>query len=623
MPTCNGYGYADRLSMIWKMEFLVAMKKSKTRGNPIVEWANVNWRKLEKRVLKLQKRIYQASTRGDVKAVRRLQQTLLNSWSAKMLAVRKVTQENQGKSTPGVDGKVALTPTERFEMVEKLKLGHKSPATRRVWIPKPGKTEKRPLGIPTITERAKQALVKMVLEPEWEAKFEPNSYGFRPGRSCMDAIEGIKVAIKQKSKHVLDADIAQCFDRINHKTLLDKIGTSPTLRRQIKAWLKSGVLDKGSWFPTEEGTPQGSVISPLLANIALHGMEGVVKALARSLPGKKANNEKEITLVRYADDFVILHPDLGVIHRAKALIEEFLQGMGLALKPEKTRIAHTLEKLSGEEPGFDFLGFNIRQYPVGKYATGKNTHGNPLGFKTYVMPSKKAIKAHYERLSQEIDSLKSCTSQVEVIKRLNPVITGWSNYYSKANSAKAFKDLDNLLTLKLIAWAKARHLHKSTKRWIKKYFGTKSGSSWCFRAITENKNLYLNYHSDFHVTKHIKVKGTASPYDGNDIYWAARMGRSVELPVRVTKLLKKQAGKCTECGMYFRDGNVMEVDHKTPKSQGGKDTYNNYQLLHRHCHDIKSRKERTHDKSQIIEEPCEAKVSSTVLKPSHISDGVA
>ncbi|MDP8964799.1 MAG: group II intron reverse transcriptase/maturase [Cyanobacteriota bacterium] len=609
--------------MIWKMEFLVAMKKSKTRRNPIVEWANVNWRKLERRVLKLQKRIYQASTRGDVKAVRRLQKTLLNSWSAKMLAVRKVTQENQGKSTPGVDGKVALTPTERFEVVEKLKLGYKSPATRRVWIPKPGKTEKRPLGIPTITERAKQALVKIILEPEWEAKFEPNSYGFRPGRSCMDAIEGIKAAIKQKSKYVLDADIAQCFDRINHKALLDKIGAFPKLRRQIKAWLRSGVLDKGSWLPTEEGTPQGGVISPLLANIALHGMEGVVKALARSLPGKKANNEKEITLVRYADDFVILHPDLGVIHKAKALIEEFLQEMGLALKPEKTRIAHSLEKLDGEEPGFDFLGFNIRQYPVGKYATGKNPHGNPLGFKTYVMPSEKAIKAHYERVSREIESLKSCTSQIELIKRLNPIITGWSNYYSKANSAKAFKKLDHLLTLKLIAWTKARHLHKSTKRWIKKYFGTIGGSSWCFRAITEGKNLYLNYHGDYHITKHIKVKGAASPYDGNDIYWAARMGRSVELPVRVTKLLKKQEGKCTECGTYFRDGDVLEVDHKTPKSQGGKNIYSNYQLLHRHCHDKKSRRERTHDKSQIVEEPCEAKVSSTVLKPSHISDGVA
>ncbi len=596
----------------------------------MVVWTQVNWRKLERTVFKLQKRIYQASQRGDVKAVRKLQKTLLNSWSAKMLAIRKVTQDNQGKNTAGVDGKKALTPKARFELVKTLELNHKSTPTRRVWIPKPGKTEKRPLGIPTIAERAKQALVKLALEPEWEAKFEPNSYGFRPGRSCMDAIEGIKVAIKQKSKYVLDADIAKCFDKIDHKKLLNKINTFPKLRRQIKAWLKSGVYDSGAWFPTDEGTPQGGVISPLLANIALHGMEKIVKEFARTLPGKKDNNEKEITLVRYADDFVILHPKLDVLMRAKALIEEFLNDTGLELRPEKTRITHTLENMGEETPGFDFLGFNIRQYPVGKYATGKNTHGKPLGYKTYIKPSKEAVKAHYQRLANEIDKLKSCQSQVELIKRLNPIITGWSNYYSKVNSAGIFQELDNLLTLKLIAWTKARHLHKSTKRWTRKYFGSKGGSNWIFRAITvraasqrEGKTLYLTYHGDFHIQKFVKVKGEVSPYNGDFIYWATRMGKSVELPTRVSKLLKKQNGKCTECNMYFRDGDVMEVDHVIPRSKGGKDSYENYQLLHRHCHDIKTKRDGTHDKSQIIEEPCDAKVSRTVLKPSHIGDNVA
>jgi RNA-directed DNA polymerase len=614
------------------------MKMTKTREKPMVVWTQVNWRKLERAVYKLQKRIYQASQRGDVKAVRKLQKTLLNSWSAKMLAVRKVTQDNQGKNTAGVDGKKALTPQSRIKLVETLKLDHKSTPTRRVWIPKPGKTEKRhgsrynggnprnalpPLGIPTIAERAKQALVKLALEPEWEAKFEPNSYGFRPGRSCMDAIEGIKVAIKQKSKYVLDADIAKCFDKIDHEKLLNKINTFPKLRRQIKAWLKSGVHDSGAWFPTDEGTPQGGVISPLLANIALHGMEKIVKEFARTLPGKKDNNEKEITLVRYADDFVILHPKLDVITRAKALIEEFLNDIGLELRPEKTRITHTLEAMAEETPGFDFLGFNIRQYPVGKYATGKNTHGKPLGYKTYIKPSKEAVKAHYRRLADEIDKLKSCQSQIELIKRLNPIITGWSNYYSKVNSAEIFKELDHLLTLKLIAWAKARHLHKSTKQWIRKYFGSKDGSNWVFRAVTEGKTLYLVYHSDFHIQKFVKVKGQVSPYNGDLVYWATRMGKSVELPTRVSKLLKKQKGKCRECNMYFRDGDVMEVDHVIPRSQGGKDTYENYQLLHRHCHDIKTKRDGTHDKSQIVEEPCDAKVSRTVLKPSHVGDNVA
>lgn len=569
------------------------MKKTKTRNNPMVVWSQVNWRKLERIVYKLQKRIYQASQRGDVKAVRKLQKTLLNSWSAKMLATRRITQDNQGKNTAGVDGKKALSPNERLTLVNKLKLNDKSKATRRVWIPKPGKTEKRPLGIPTISERVKQALVKMALEPEWEAKFEPNSYGFRPGRSCMDAIEGIKAAIKQKSKYVLDADIAKCFDKIDHKKLLSKINTFPKIRRQIKAWLKSGVYDNGKWFPTDEGTPQGGVISPLLANIALHGMEKVVKDFARTLPGKKGNNEKEITLVRYADDFVILHPKMEVVTKAKALIEDFLKGMGLELKPEKTRLTHTLIEVGDETPGFNFLGFNIRQYPVGKYTTGKNTHGKPLGYKTYVMPSSLAIKAHYNTLAHEIDKLKSCKSQVELIKRLNPIITGWSNYYSKVNSADKFKELDNLLTLKLISWVKARHLHKSNKKWIKKYFGTIGKSSWVFKATPKDgKDIILTYHGDFHIQNFVKVKGNASPFDGNLTYWATRMGKSVELPTRVAKLLKKQNGKCTECSMYFTDEDVMEVDHIIPRSKGGKDNYKNYQLLHRHCHDIKTKHRR-------------------------------
>ncbi len=207
----------------------------------MVEWRHINWRKLEKRVYKLQKRIYRASWRGDVKAVRKLQKTLMRSWSAKCLAVRRVTQDNQGKKTAGVDGVKSLTPKQRFTLAAKLKLGTKVKPTRRVWIPKPGKEEKRPLGIPVMYERGLQALVKMALEPEWEAKFEPNSSGFRPGRSCHDAIAAIFSSICKKPKFVLDADIAKCFDKINHLELLKKINTFPTLRRQIKSWLKAGV----------------------------------------------------------------------------------------------------------------------------------------------------------------------------------------------------------------------------------------------------------------------------------------------------------------------------------------------------------------------------------------------
>src|ERR687886_1647852 len=283
---------------------------SKTRSQPMVEWRHINWRKLERRVFKLQKRIYRASQRGDVKAVRRLQKTLMKSWSARCLAVRRVTQDNSGKKTAGVDGLKSLTPKQRLALVANLKLSSKVAPTRRVWIPKPGTEEKRPLGIPTMKDRALQALVKLALEPEWEARFEPNSYGFRPGRSCLDAIEAIFSAIRLKPKFVLDADISKCFDRIDHKALLNKLNTFPTIRRQIRAWLKAGVMDNMQYFETPEGTPQGGVISPLLANIALHGMENRIKHYADTLPTRsghgKRDNRRSLSLIRYADDFVIL-----------------------------------------------------------------------------------------------------------------------------------------------------------------------------------------------------------------------------------------------------------------------------------------------------------------------------
>jgi RNA-directed DNA polymerase len=236
-------------------------------------WKAINWRQAERYVFKLQKRIFAASRCGDVKKVRKLQKTLMRSWSNRILSVRRVTQDNQGKKTAGVDGLKSLSPAERLELARELKLTGKSKPTRRVWIPKPGSNEKRPLGIPVMYDRALQAVVKSALEPEWEAIFEPNSYGFRPGRSCHDAIMQIKVCIQHKAKFVLDADIAKCFDRINHYELLQKLNTRGKVRRQVKSWLKSGVIDDGVFTATSEGTPQGGVISPLLANIALHGLE--------------------------------------------------------------------------------------------------------------------------------------------------------------------------------------------------------------------------------------------------------------------------------------------------------------------------------------------------------------
>jgi RNA-directed DNA polymerase len=590
----------------------------------MVEWKHIDWHKLEKRVYKLQKRIYKASVRGDVKAVRRLQKTLMKSWSAKCLAVRRVTQDNQGKKTAGVDGVKSLTPKQRFTLVAKLKLGSKVSPTRRVWIPKPGKDEKRPLGIPTMYDRALQALVKMALEPEWEAKFEPNSYGFRPGRSCHDAIEAIFNSINNKPKFVLDADISKCFDKINHLALLEKLDTSPTIRRQIRAWLKAGVMDNQQFQETSEGTPQGGVISPLLANIALHGMEERIKQFAETLPLPKKSKEQKrisISLIRYADDFVILHKDLTVVQRCQMIISDWLKGMGLELKSSKTRLTHTLNNHENEEPGFNFLGFNIRQFKMGKYHSKQ-------GFKTIITPSKDKQRIHYERVAKTIDEYKQAP-QAALISRLNPIIKGWSNYYSTVVSKKAYSTLDNLVYLKLEAWAKRRHPNKPGKWLAKKYWHTIGGNNWEFATpINGNNPIRLIKHAETPIIRHVKVKGETSPYDGNLIYWSSRMGAHPEVPKKVATLLKQQKGKCAHCGLYFREEDVMEIDHKTPLSQGGLDEYKNLQLLHRHCHDIKTAEDAfaggmQMDKHQFVEEPDELKNSRPVLKTSRSGDGAA
>ncbi len=556
---------------------------SKTSFKTTVEWHKINWRKLERRVYKLQKRIYQASQRGDVRTFRRLQKLLMKSWYARILAVRRVTQDNQGKKTAGVDGVKSLTPKQRLCLTEQLNLRTKVSPTRRVWIPKPGTPEKRPLGIPTMNDRALQALVKMALEPEWEARFEPNSYGFRPGRSCQDAMQAIFCAIRLKPKFVLDADISKCFDRINHQALLRKLNTFPTLRRQIRAWLKAGVMDNKQLFPTSEGTPQGGVISPLLANIALHGMEVQVKQVAQTLPIKgysKAQKREALSLIRYADDFVILHEDLTVVQRCREIISEWLKDMGLELKPSKTKLAHTLNQYELEKPGFDFLGFNISQYHVGKYSSKQ-------GFKTLITPSKEKQKIHYDHISSVIDTHKAAP-QASLIARLNPIIRGWANYYANVVSKKVYQKMDELVYQKLVAWATRRHPQKGSKWVANKYWHSIGENHWVFASKKQEDFLRLLEHADTPIVRYVKVKGESSPYDGNLVYWSSRMGKNPELPPRVAKLLKKQNGKCPHCGSFFRENDVLEVDHIIPKSKGGKDEYKNYQLLHRHCHDTKT-----------------------------------
>ena len=547
-----------------------------TAIRPMYEWQDLPWKKIERAVFKLQKRIYQASQRGDTKAIHELQRLLISSWSARCLAVRRVTQDNRGKNTAGIDGVKSLTPSERLNLAQTLKLSQAACPVRRVWIPKPGKVEKRPLGIPTLSNRAEQALAKLALEPEWEARFEPNSYGFRPGRSTHDAIEAIFKNTCLQAKYVLDADIAACFDKISHLAVLTKLQTYPVMRRAVRAWLKAGVMDGEEIFPTTEGSPQGGVISPLIANIALHGLE---TAVAEAHPKTK--------VIRYADDLVVLHPDLKVIEAAKQTVSQWLDSMGLELKPSKTQITHTLNHHEGNV-GFEFLGFHIRQYLVGKTHSGKTGGRYPklLGYKTLIKPSEKAIQRHYQAICAVIDA-NLATPQARLIGQLNPIIRGWANYYATVVSKDTFERLSHLTFVKLLRWAKRRHSTKSKKWIVRKYWRLETGS-WDF-APKDDVSLIRHYETP--IQRHVKVRGNKSPYDGDWVYWATRRGREPGLPKRVATLLKRQAGKCAHCGLYFGVEDKLEVDHIYPRVRGGKDGYKNWQLLHAHCHHQKTAKD--------------------------------
>ncbi|MBC6478175.1 MAG: group II intron reverse transcriptase/maturase [Hormoscilla sp. GM7CHS1pb] len=586
------------------------------------DWKATPWRKLERVVFKLQKRIYRAAQEGNKRKVRRLQGLLTRSWSAKMIAVRQVTQQNQGKKTAGVDGVTALKPSERQPLVRQLRVTKevKVKPTRRVWIPKPGREEKRPLGIPTMYDRALQGVVKIAIEPEWEAVFEPNSYGFRPGRGCHDAIEAIFNSIKQKPKWVLDADIAKCFDKIDQSTLLRKLNNISPIRKLIRGWLKAGVIDQNVFQHTTTGTPQGGVISPLLANIALHGLELEVMKLVPS------SRKKSLTVVRYADDFVIIHEDRGMIEKAKEAVEKWLIGVGLEFKTEKTRISHTLE---GEEPGFDFLGFNIRQYKVGKYRSGKSTRGTTLGFKTLIKPSQKSIEKHKEKLRDVVERHKALPQEA-LIAKLNPIIRGWSNYYKAVVSKKTYSDMDNFLWEQTWQWACRRHPNKSHHWIVDKYWKTQEGRKWNFVGkLRDGIEIKLHRHSETEILRHVKVRGTVSAYDGNLVYWSKRLRKGPDTSTRVLKLLERQKGKCERCGLTFKDGDKWEVDHILPTSQGGKDWYTNLQLLHDYCHDAKSAEDDSHGRRRTwlqdieAEEPDEMKVSRPVLKTSRAGDSLA
>lgn len=499
-----------------------------------LDWDRINWRSHEDNVRRLRQRIFKATQEQDWPRVRNLQKLMLRSWSNTLVSVRQVTQRNAGRLTAGIDGEVALTSQARADVavrVHRTIWSWEPRAVKRVYILKAGNKKKlRPLGIPVLVDRCHQARVRNALEPEWEARFEPKSYGFRPGRSCQDAIEAVyKTCNGPRAKRVwaLDADLAAAFDRIDHDRLLEAVGAFPA-REMIQGWLKAGVFepDKGL-APTEEGTPQGGVISPLLLNVALHGLEeaaGVRYDTTGIRAGKVKPNSP--VAVRYADDVIVLCHSQGQAEHVKARLAEWLAPKGLVFNEDKTTIVPL-------DQGVDFLGFNIRRY----------------NGKLLIKPSKAAIERVRKRLALEVRGLRGSNAGA-VIAKLNPIIRGWAAYYRSVVSAKSFAGLDGYLWRLLYKWATRSHARKPKSWIVNQYFGKFNkfrNDHWVFGD--RKRGAYLVRFGWTDIVRHVMVKGTASPDDpALTGYWADRRKKvTPPLDKYTLRLLTKQDAGCPLC----------------------------------------------------------------------------
>lgn len=561
----------------------------------INSWKDINWRVIENTVFRLQLRIFQAAKDQEYSKLYKLQKLLTNSKSAKYLAVHKVTQDNAGKRTAGVDNHILISPEARFVLANQLMLDGKSSPVRSTCIKYPN-GKRRLLRIPTIEDRAKQALSYLALCPQWESQFEATSYGFRPGRSVIDAIETVFLGISKKPKWVLDADISKCFDEINHQYLLDKCNTYPFMRRQLRAWLKAGILDGKDFVFPEMGTPQGGVISPLLANIALHGLKDKLDEYINSLGGHRQNNRQSLTYVRYADEFVLMHPDRNTLVQLKKVVQEFLSPIGLELHPNKTRIVHTYDFSSESIPGFTFLGFDVVQKPKRirqREATGKVQ--TKQKFITLITPSKEGVIKHRLKLRDTIRRYKGA-KQERLIQVLNPIIRGWALSKRSQIASRTFQALDAYLWLHLWKWARKRH-PKMSKVKLKEMYWHKVGyRNWVF-GVKKNEEVVttLQLHHKISIVRHVKVKGEASPYDGNLIYWATRTGKSPLMPPMKAQFVKEQKGRWSISQELFFSANlpdnIIERDHIVPKALAGSKLRDNVHAVHRYCHLSKTRAE--------------------------------
>jgi RNA-directed DNA polymerase len=456
------------------------------------------WDFIEKSIRKLRRRIFRATREQKWNVVRSLMKLMLRSYFNLLMSVRKVTQQNKGRKTAGVDKELALTPKARMALAKtmgKYSLWKAKPA-RRVYIPKPGKPgQERPLGIPTLRNRVAQAVVKNALEPCWEAQFEPYSYGFRPGRSVHDAIEQCWTLLNGRTRRpwILDADLKSAFDKISHEHILERVGPVPG-RHLVKEWLKAGYVEADFFHTTDSGTPQGGIISPLLLNVALQGLH---QALGPAYG-----------YVRYADDFIVCAGNHEQIEAAQSITEEWLKPRGLTLHPEKTRIVHIKD-------GFNFLSFSLRHYKG----------------KCLVKPQKEKVLSKLAELRLWLNQHKAVKAE-SVIRHFNQILPGWSNHYKHAVSKEVFAYVSHEIWKMLWKWCKHRHPNKSNV-WIrKKYFCLHDNVKWTFHAKGV-KTIYLFDVGSVRIQRHIKVRGTACPDDSSlQDYWLAREARSKIRPRR-------------------------------------------------------------------------------------------
>ncbi|MEC4817846.1 MAG: group II intron reverse transcriptase/maturase [Scytonema sp. PMC 1069.18] len=547
----------------------------------LLSWSDIDWKTVNKRVKNLRQRIYRATQLGRWNQVRSLMKLLMRSYSNLLLSVRRVTQDNQGRRTAGVDGQKVKTPLERVKLVKEWKEYQpwRVQPTKRVYVPK-SNGKLRPLGIPTIKNRVAQAIIKNALEPSWEARFEANSYGFRPGRGCHDAIEQCFARLqKGKDTWVLDADIKGAFDNISHDYILKTIGQVPG-RELIKQWLKAGYVESEVFHETEEGTPQGGIASPLLANIALDGMDDWLKSFTKTRWGKtyQYGNQKvhsqhkyrKYGFIRYADDFVITAETKEEIEEILPKIKTWLAQRGLQLNEEKTQIKHISE-------GFNFLGFNIRQYQG----------------KCLIKPQKEKVKNKLSQIKTWLNSHPNVKPEV-VIEVLNPILRGWANYYKHGVSSRTFHYFDHRMVKMLIKWALKKHPNKSVGWIIPKYFGRIGNDHWVFKANSSDrrgqpKESYIYKMATTGITRHVKVKDKASPDDPTlKTYWNERLTKYGKTYFakgsKLYQIAQNQKWHCPICGEHLFNGERIETHHVLEVTKGGNDEVNNLVHVHLECH---------------------------------------